>query len=297
MHTHQRLLPGPKPSWLRVTSPLHPDVIALRTRFSREGLHTVCEEARCPNIGECFRKGTATFMILGNLCTRSCPFCDVDHGKPLPPDPGEPERVARSVVRMNLRHVVITSVDRDDLPDGGSRHFSFVIEALRQTTTSVRIEILVPDFRGCLPLAVDTLSRNLPDFFNHNIETVPRLYRKVRPGADYRHSLELLSHFSRRHPSVPTKSGLMLGLGETDAEVVSVIRDLRTAGCSMLTLGQYLSPSASHLPVERYVTPEEFEDWARFARKEGLAHVASGPLVRSSYHAEESASGFLFPYS
>ena len=230
-------------------------------------------------------------MILGNLCTRACPFCDVEHGKPLPPDPGEPERVAQAVVTMNLRHVVVTSVDRDDLPDGGSRHFTAVVNALRRTAPKVRVEILVPDFRGCLSLAVEILSLALPDFLNHNIETVPRLYRKVRPGADYRHSLDLLSRFARLHPSLPTKSGLMLGLGETDEEIVSVVRDLRSTGCSMLTIGQYLPPSKSHLPVERYVSPEEFDAWRRFALEEGFKHVASGPLVRSSYHAEENAAG------
>lgn len=283
----------PKPSWLRVPSPLHPDVMALRKRLSESGLHTVCEEARCPNIGECFRQGTATFMILGNLCTRACPFCDVDHGKPLPPDPFEPEHLARAVVRMGLRHVVVTSVDRDDLPDGGAAHFVKVIDALRESAPGVTVEILVPDFRGCLPKALDTLSRSLPDLFNHNMETVPRLYRKARPGADYAHSLELLSRFSRAHPDIPVKSGIMLGLGEEDAEVLDVIHDLRAAGCSMLTIGQYLSPSSEHLPVERYVSPEEFSRWKSLAIQAGFRNVAAGPLVRSSYHAEQSASDVI----
>lgn len=280
----------PKPSWLRVPSPLHPEVLALRKQFDEAGLHTVCEEARCPNIGECFRQGTATFMILGNLCTRACPFCDVDHGKPLPPDPFEPEQLARAVARMGLRHVVVTSVDRDDLHDGGAGHFVKVIDALRALTRKVRVEILVPDFRGCLPEALEILSRSRPDIFNHNIETVPRLYRKVRPGADYAHSLDLLSRFSRSHPDIPTKSGIMLGVGEEDTEVLGVIHDLRSAGCSMLTLGQYLSPSSSHLPVERYVAPSEFARWESIALKAGFLNVAAGPLVRSSYHAEETAS-------
>ena len=288
---------GRKPDWLRVLSPLHPDVFALRSRLGQDGLHTVCEEAQCPNIGECFRKGTATFMILGNLCTRACPFCDVEHGKPFPPDPREPLHLSAAVRRMNLRHVVVTSVDRDDLPDGGSSHFAAVVETLRQNVPSVRIELLVPDFRGCLPLAVETLSRALPDVLNHNIETVPRLYRKVRPGADYSHSLDLLSRFRRMHPGLPTKSGLMLGLGETDEEIASVLRDLRSAGCSMLTLGQYLPPSKTHLPVDRYVTPEAFSDWERFALREGFQQVSSGPLVRSSYHAEEHARELFSTHS
>ncbi len=236
-------------------------------------------------------------MILGNLCTRACPFCDVEHGKPFPPDPEEPVHLAEAVKRMNLRHVVITSVDRDDLSDGGSRHFTTVVEILRQKVPSVRIELLVPDFRGCLSLAVETLSQALPDVLNHNIETVPRLYRKVRPGADYRHSLNLLSRFRQLHPFLPTKSGLMLGLGETEEEIASVLRDLRSAGCSMLTIGQYLPPSKTHLPVERYVTPEEFADWDQFAHNEGFRHVASGPLVRSSYHAEENANGLFSHHS
>ena len=293
MQPSARLPLIPKPSWLRVPSPLHPDVLALRKRLSESGLHTVCEEARCPNIGECFRQGTATFMILGNLCTRACPFCDVDHGKPLPPDPFEPEHLARAVVRMELRHVVVTSVDRDDLPDGGAAHFVKVIDALRNLAGKVTIEILVPDFRGCLPKALDILSRSLPDLFNHNMETVPRLYRKARPGADYAHSLELLSRFSRAHPDIPVKSGIMLGLGEEDAEVLDVIHDLRTAGCSMLTIGQYLSPSSAHLPVERYVSPAEFSRWESLALQAGFRNVAAGPLVRSSYHAEASASGVI----
>ena len=281
--------PGPKPAWLRVPSPAGMEVLKLRTLFRKSGLHTVCEEAHCPNIGECFGKGTATFMILGNLCTRACPFCDVEHGKPLPPDPEEPSRLAGTVALMGLSYVVVTSVDRDDLPEGGATQFTRVIRSIRTQCPDVRIEILVPDFRGCMGPALEILGQTPPDLFNHNIETVPRLYRSVRPGADYRHSLELLSSYHAKHPGIPMKSGIMLGLGEQDEEVLSVLRDLRQAGCSMVTIGQYLPPSRDHLPLVRYVSPDEFSRWKQVGLSLGYDSVASGPLVRSSYHAEEAA--------
>ncbi|MHB1605445.1 MAG: lipoyl synthase [Leptospirales bacterium] len=287
--------PGPKPAWLRVPSPASMEVLKLRTLFRNSGLHTVCEEAHCPNIGECFQKGTATFMILGNICTRACPFCDVDHGKPLPVDPEEPSRLAKTVSMMGLSYVVITSVDRDDLQDGGATQFTQVIRALRTQCPSVRIEILVPDFRGCLHTALHILEHTPPDLFNHNLETVPRLYRSVRPGANYQHSLDLLSSFHKKCPAIPTKSGIMLGLGEEKEEVLSVLKDLRQAGCSMVTIGQYLPPSRDHLPVHRYVTPDEFLEWELTGIGMGFDSVASGPLVRSSYHAEQSASGLERP--
>ena len=265
------------------------EVLKLRTLFRKSGLHTVCEEAHCPNIGECFGKGTATFMILGNLCTRACPFCDVEHGKPLPPDPEEPSRLAGTVALMGLSYVVVTSVDRDDLPEGGATQFTHVLRSIRTQCPDVRIEILVPDFRGCMGPALEILGQTPPDLFNHNIETVPRLYRSVRPGADYRHSLELLSSYHAKHPGIPMKSGIMLGLGEQDEEVLSVLRDLRQAGCSMVTIGQYLPPSRDHLPLVRYVSPDEFSRWKQVGLSLGYDSVASGPLVRSSYHAEEAA--------
>ncbi len=265
------------------------EVVKLRTLFRQAGLHTVCEEAHCPNIGECFGKGTATFMILGNLCTRACPFCDVEHGKPLPPDPDEPSNLAMTVSLMKLSYVVVTSVDRDDLPDGGATQFAKVIQSLRAKCPDVRIEILVPDFRGCPEMALEILGQTPPDLFNHNIETVPRLYRPVRPGADYRHSLNLLSSYHKKHPGVPLKSGIMLGLGEEKEEVLTVLKDLRESGCSMVTIGQYLPPSRDHLPLRRYVSPKEFMEWEQVGRTLGFDSVASGPLVRSSYHAEETS--------
>ncbi len=278
-----------KPPWIRVKAPAGPRFEQLKGLLREQGLHTVCEEASCPNIGECFSHGTATFMILGDLCTRRCPFCDVAHGRPLPPDPEEPRRLAEAVARMGLQHVVITSVDRDDLRDGGASHFSACIEAVRATAPETRIEVLVPDFRGRMARALDALLP--PDVFNHNLETVPRLYRKVRPGADYAHSLKLLEAFKARHPHVPTKSGLMVGLGETLEEVEAVMADLRGVGCDMLTLGQYLQPSPHHLPVERYAPPEDFARLKERGEAMGFRHVASGPLVRSSYHAELQAQG------
>jgi len=252
-------------------------------------LHTVCEEASCPNIGECFGKGTATFMILGNVCTRRCPFCDVAHGKPQPPDSNEPENLARSIELLRLRYAVITSVDRDDLRDGGAGHFADCLSAIRAHAPGTRLEILVPDFRGRLETALAALSDSLPDVFNHNLETVPRLYKQVRPGADYAHSLHLLKSFKARFPDVQTKSGLMLGLGETIDEVLQVMRDLRAHEVNMLTIGQYLQPSGEHLPVLRYAPPEIFASLGQAAQQMGFAHAACGPMVRSSYYADEQA--------
>ena len=283
-----------KPSWLRVkagnSAARFGEVKAI---LRQHGLHTVCEEATCPNIGECFGKGTATFMILGDLCTRRCPFCDVGHGTPLPPDPEEPAKVAATVAALQLRYVVITSVDRDDLRDGGAAHFAACITALRTAAPATRIEILVPDFRGRQDKALAILSETPPDVFNHNLETAPRLYRQARPGADYQTSLDLLAAYRRLRPEVPTKSGLMVGLGETDDEILAVMRDLRQHGVSMLTLGQYLAPSPHHLPVARYVSPETFAHFQREAERLGFIHAACAPLVRSSYAADQQAEGVL----
>ena len=278
--------PLPKPRWIRARSPNHPEVLRLKEILRAQQLHTVCEEAACPNLGECFAGGTATFMIMGGICTRRCPFCDVAHGRPEPLDPDEPAHLAETVRLLGLRYAVITSVDRDDLRDGGGAHFAACIEAVRQHSPSTRIEILTPDFRGRETLALQILAQSPPDVFNHNLETVPRLYRAARPGADYHGSLQLLQAFREQCPEVPTKSGLMLGLGEEDHEIVTVMEDLRTHGCIHLTLGQYLAPSAHHLPVQRYVNPERFEEFAQIAREMGFERVASGPMVRSSYHAE-----------
>lgn len=276
----------PKPAWLRVHSTNNPEVQRLKQVLREAKLHTVCEEASCPNIGECFAGGTATFMILGDLCTRRCPFCDVGHGKPLPVDSEEPLRLARTIAQMGLRFVVITSVDRDDLRDGGAAHFAAVIREIRVASPQIGIEILVPDFRGRMDKALAILQQQPPEVFNHNIETVPRLYRQARPGSDYQHSLKLLAEFKALCPQVPTKSGLMLGLGETLDEVREVIRDLRVHGCDLLTVGQYLAPSQHHLPVARYASPDEFALLKAEAEALGFINVASGPLVRSSYHAE-----------
>lgn len=280
-----------KPPWIRVRAPIGPAVRRLKGVLRTHDLHTVCEEASCPNIGECFSHGTATFMIMGDICTRRCPFCDVAHGRPGPLDAGEPGRLAETVEEMGLEYVVITSVDRDDLRDGGAGHFAACILALRDRCPGLRIEILVPDFRGRMDRALGALAEAPPDVFNHNLETVPRLYRKVRPGADYAWSLALIRRFKEAHPEVSTKSGLMLGLGETEGEVMEVLRDLRAHECDMLTLGQYLQPSRYHLAVERFWTPEEFECLGRDARALGFGNVASGPLVRSSYHADLQAAG------
>jgi lipoic acid synthetase len=281
----------PKPSWIRAKAPNRPEVIALKELLRAHSLHTVCEEAACPNLGECFAHGTATFMIMGKLCTRRCPFCDVAHGRPDPLDADEPVKLAAAIGAMKLKFVVITSVDRDDLRDGGAGHFAACISAVRAASPGTTIEVLVPDFRGRLDRALDALAAAPPDVFNHNLETIPRLYRQARPGADYAHSLLLIKTFKARHPEVPTKSGIMLGLGETLEEVVDVMRDLRAHDCDMLTIGQYLQPGPHHLPVERYVTPEEFAELARVGKELGFSNVASGPMVRSSYHADLQAAG------
>ena len=283
--------PLKKPHWIRARSPNSPEVLRIKAILREQKLHTVCEEAACPNLGECFGHGTATFMIMGGICTRRCPFCDVAHGRPLPLDPDEPQHLAATIAAMGLRFVVITSVDRDDLRDGGAAHFAACIEAVRAATPATGIEILVPDFRGREAIALATLDGALADIFNHNLETVPRLYPQARPGADYHGSLQLLQRFHQRHPQIPAKSGLMLGLGESDAEIVAVLRDLHAHGCNHLTLGQYLQPSRHHLPVERYVTPDEFDALAVTARELGFTNVASGPMVRSSYQAERQARG------
>ena len=279
-----------KPAWIRVKAGSEAGRFGEIKRMLREQkLHTVCEEAACPNIGECFGRGTATFMILGDICTRRCPFCDVGHGKPLPPDPNEPESLADSVAHLKLRYVVITSVDRDDLRDGGARHFVDVIAAVRAKSPATLIETLVPDFRGRMEIAIDILGDSLPDVLNHNLETVPRLYKQARPGADYAHSLNFLKQFRERYPAVPTKSGLMVGLGETDEEILEVMRDLRAHGVEMLTIGQYLAPSGHHLPVTRYVTPETFAMFEQEALKMGFTGAACAPMVRSSYWADKQA--------
>jgi len=279
-----------KPAWIRVRAPSPNSRFHEIKRILRaQRLHTVCEEASCPNIAECFGHGTATFMILGDICTRRCPFCDVAHGRPRAPDPDEPRHLAEAIRELNLGYVVITSVDRDDLRDGGARHFVHCIQEARKLSPSTTIEVLVPDFRGRLDVALEVLQAAPPDVMNHNLETVPRLYRSARPGGDYKHSLGLLSSFGRLFPEVPTKSGLMVGLGETDAEILDVMADLRAHGVSMLTIGQYLAPSSHHLPVERYVPPETFASYEKEAARLGFRHAAIGPLVRSSYHADRQA--------
>ena len=280
-----------KPSWIRAKSPFHPNAKKLKTILHDQKLNTVCEEAACPNLGECFGKGTATFMIMGDICTRRCPFCDVGHGRPAPLDEAEPKKLAETIKAMALRYVVITSVDRDDLRDGGAAHFVSCIEEIRAANPEIEIEVLVPDFRGRLEIALDILSQSPPNVFNHNLETVPRLYKKCRPGADYEWSLNLLKQFKEGHESVLTKSGLMLGLGEEIDEVIEVMRDMRAHNVEMLTLGQYLQPSQHHLAVERYVTPEEFDELYNAGMEMGFTHVASGPMVRSSYHADLQAHG------
>src|SRR5262245_47636514 len=280
----------PKPAWIRVraaspNSRFH----EIKDILRKQKLHTVCEEASCPNIAECFGKGTATFMILGDVCTRRCPFCDVAHGRPLPPDGQEPLHLAETIALLKLKYVVITSVDRDDLKDGGAKHFVECIGAVRKASPQTTIEVLVPDFRGRLDRALEVLAAAPPDVMNHNLETVPRLYRKARPGGDYKHSLKLLQEFKKRHPAVPTKSGLMVGLGETDEEILAVMRDLRAHDVDMLTIGQYLQPSPHHLAVERYVDPAVFRKFESQAAEMGFRHAAIGPLVRSSYHADQQA--------
>ena len=256
-------------------------------------MHTVCEEASCPNISECFTKGTATFMIMGDICTRRCPFCDVGHGRPNMLDPDEPKHLAESVKSMNLRYVVITSVDRDDLRDGGAQHFADCIKAIRETSPNTKIEILVPDFRGRLDIALEILAETPPDVMNHNLETHPSLYKKARPGANYQHSLELLRRYKEMMPHIPTKSGIMVGLGETDEDVREIMRDMRANNIEMITIGQYLQPSDGHLPVLRYVTPDQFKVFEKEAYELGFTNAAIGAMVRSSYHADEQAAEAL----
>lgn len=279
------------PNWIRVKAPSKPEVSALKALLREHRLVTVCEEAACPNLTECFSHGTATFMIMGDKCTRRCAFCDVAHGRPDALDPEEPKNLAKALGKMGLKYVVITSVDRDDLRDGGAGHFAECIQAVREQAPNTQVEILVPDFRGRVEKALDKLATALPDVFNHNLETVPRLYKSARAGSDYEGSLKLIQAFKQRFPHIPTKSGIMLGLGETDEEIIQTLKDLRAYDCDRLTLGQYLQPSAYHLPVDRYVTPEQFKTFAKIAEELGFEHIASGPLVRSSYHADLQAKG------
>ncbi len=281
-----------KPSWIRVRIPSGNSVALLKAKLRENRLVTVCEEASCPNIHECFGHGTATFMILGEVCTRRCSFCDVAHGRPKPPDAGEPQNLANTIADMGLNYVVVTSVDRDDLRDGGAQHFVDCIAKIREASPKTRIEILTPDFRGKgrMERALEILATNPPDVFNHNVETVPDLYPNVRPGADYQWSLTLLQKFRQQHPDVPTKSGIMLGLGETMEQVQATLRDLRAHDVEMITIGQYLQPTAHHHPVLRYWTPDEFKALEAFGMALGFSHVASGPLVRSSYHADQQAA-------
>ncbi|MFI3188748.1 lipoyl synthase [Crenothrix sp. D3] len=278
-----------KPDWIRVKLSASDDITRIKQIMRERNLHSVCEEAACPNLSECFQHGTATFMIMGDLCTRRCPFCDVAHGKPLPLDKNEPAQLADAIQAMALKYVVITSVDRDDLRDGGAGHFAECIEQIRLKTPQIKIEILVPDFRGRIEKAVAILAEQPCDVFNHNLETVPRLYKQIRPGADYQGSLELLRQYGQLHPQTPTKSGLMLGVGERSEEIQQVMHDLRAAGCTMLTLGQYLQPSKSHTPVQEYITPAQFDEYGVMAKSLGFKQVASAPMVRSSYHADIQA--------
>ncbi len=279
-----------KPDWIRVKAASgHSRFYEIKRILREHQLHTVCEEASCPNIGECFGKGTATFMIMGDKCTRRCPFCDVGHGRPDPLDTDEPDNLARTIAALKLKYVVITSVDRDDLLDGGAAHFVACIERARALSPSTKIEILTPDFRGRLDRALAILNAAPPDVMNHNLETVPRLYKSARPGAHYPHSLNLLKAFKDAHPEIPTKSGLMVGLGEEEEEILEVMRDLRDHDVNMLTIGQYLQPSAHHLPVRAYIHPNQFKMYEEAAYRMGFTHAAVGALVRSSYHADHQA--------
>ncbi len=282
-----------KPEWIRVRAASSPRFYEIKKILRERNLHTVCEEASCPNIGECFGKGTATFMIMGDICTRRCPFCDVGHGRPLPLDAAEPVNLADTIAALKLKYVVITSVDRDDLRDGGAQHFVDCIRAVRERSPGTQIEVLVPDFRGRLDRALEILTAAPPDVMNHNLETVPRLYKEARPGSDYPHSLRLLRDFKLRFPDVPTKSGLMVGLGETDDEILAVMRDMREHRIDMLTIGQYLQPTRGHLPVTRYVHPDTFAMFEREAYAMGFRHAAVGAMVRSSYHADHQAEEVL----
>jgi lipoic acid synthetase len=286
-----------KPDWIRVRVPATPRIAEIKSKLRKHKLHSVCEEASCPNLGECFGGGTATFMIMGDICTRRCPFCDVAHGRPKPLNTDEPKELAVAIADMALKYVVITSVDRDDLRDGGAKHFADCIAEIRRLAPSIQIETLVPDFRGRMDVALDIIKDTPPDVFNHNLETVPSLYKKVRPGSDYQWSLDVLKNFKALKPDVLTKSGLMLGIGETIAEVEQVMQDLRDHDVDMLTLGQYLQPSREHLALERFVTPAEFDQLAVIGKQMGFKHVASGPMVRSSYHADKQAKGESLPTS
>jgi len=283
--------PLAKPAWIRAKAPTGPEVARLKKVLRQQKLYTVCEEAACPNLGECFNHGTATFMIMGDICTRRCPFCDVAHGKPKPLAADEPLHLANTIRDMQLKYVVITSVDRDDLRDGGANHFAECIRVSREVSPQTKLEILTPDFRGRMDIALEQLEKHPCDVFNHNLETVPRLYKQARPGADYTWSLTLLKRHKELMPDVPTKSGLMLGLGEEIEEVKQVMQDLRDHGVNMLTLGQYLQPSQHHLPVTRYITPDEFDELRILGEEMGFDNVASGPMVRSSYHADQQAAG------
>ena len=285
--------PQAKPKWIRVKLPTGKKYTELRNVVDKYNLHTICTSGSCPNMGECWGEGTATFMILGNICTRSCGFCGVKTGRPETLDWEEPEKVARSIKLMNISHAVLTSVDRDDLPDRGAGHFAECVKEVRALNPGIKIEILVPDFRGRITQALEKLKDNPPDVFNHNLENVPRLYKEIRPGADYQWSLKLLHDFKEMFPNIPTKSGLMVGLGETNEEILEVMEDLRANGVTMLTLGQYLQPSRHHLPVARYVPPAEFDEFRDKANAMGFEHAACGPFVRSSYHADLQASGGL----
>lgn len=282
-----------KPDWIRVRIPASPKIAEVKQKLRKHKLHTVCEEANCPNLGECFGGGTATFMIMGDICTRRCPFCDVGHGRPNPLDENEPKELASAIADMGLKYVVITSVDRDDLKDGGAQHFADCISESRKLSPNLELEVLVPDFRGRMDIALDILKETPPDVFNHNLETVPSLYKKVRPGSDYQWSLDLLKAYKQACPDVLTKSGLMLGIGEEKEEVIQVMKDMRAHDIDMITLGQYLQPSKHHLAVERFVHPDEFDELAEIAKELGFTRVASGPMVRSSYHADEQAKGDL----
>ncbi|MEE8057734.1 MAG: lipoyl synthase [Pseudomonadales bacterium] len=282
-----------KPDWIRVKLPISPEITRVKNLLRKHKLASVCEEAQCPNLGECFSNGTATFMIMGEICTRRCPFCDVAHGKPNPLDEQEPKELAVAIADLGLKYVVVTSVDRDDLKDGGAQHFANCIREIRALNPAIKIEVLVPDFRGRMDVALDILADEAPDVFNHNLESVPSLYKKIRPGADYQWSLDILNNYKQRRPDVLTKSGLMLGLGETRDELIQVMHDMRKHNIDMITLGQYLQPSRDHLAVERFVTPEEFDEFGKIAEGLGFKSVASGPLVRSSYHADKQVDRSL----